>query len=381
MPKILYFYPDNPLIINQGNNARAHTLLQYFKSRSFSVDFVGESKENFTEKNLEELKQQELISNGFLIRKRKKSGLKYLFGYSIPNKIKNGTSLFNRLGVGQLEDFNTILKNNNYDYIIVSYALFAPFIEDRSLTKSAELIVDTHDFFTAQFKDHKKFKAGKVLETELKLLNKFDTLWSISTEEKFVFTQFLPNKNILTVPHGVQDKSSRTLKEPSIDIFYIGSNNPHNIQSAKWFFSKVYPMLSKDITIKVVGRVCEAVPELPNVSKETFVENIDKLYEQTKITICPMLSGTGLKIKVVESLSYGLPVVCNERGVDGLLSKVNNGCLVSNDPKEFAQYISQLLGDQEFYSQHAREARDFFNASLVEDKVFSNLDVFFKLNP
>lgn len=44
--RILYFYPENPLSLNQGNNARANALLEYFKNRSIEVDFVGvESKE------------------------------------------------------------------------------------------------------------------------------------------------------------------------------------------------------------------------------------------------------------------------------------------------------------------------------------------------
>ena len=123
----------------------------------------------------------------------------------------------------------------------------------------------------------------------------------------------------------------------------MGSNNPHNTNAAKWFFDKVYPLLPDTIKITVVGRVCSAVPEKENIEKIEYAENLSEYYKKSKITICPMLSGTGLKIKVVESLSYGIPIVCNTRGVDGLLNKLNNGCIVTNDPNEFSNAIQKLF--------------------------------------
>lgn len=382
MKKMLFFYPDNPLILNQGNNARANALLQYFKSRNFSVDIVGErhKEELFTLNDIEILKQKKLINRGFLIPKRKNKGLKYLLGTSIPNKITKFPRQFQRVSSNQTDAFKKILKQNTYDYIIISYVLFAPFIEDRKLTKNAKIIVDTHDFFTSQFYNtFKKNNVGRLFKTEINLLNKFDVLWSISPDEHFIFSQFLPQKEILTIPHGVKNKSADKKPNSTIDIFYVASNNPHNLNAAKWFFDKVYPLLPKNIQITVVGRVNQVIPDLPNVTKVTFAEDLKDYYEKTKITICPMLTGTGLKIKVVESLSYGIPVVCNERGVDGLSSKINNGCLVSNNPKEFSNYIIELLNNELIYKQQVDNAKEFFSKTLDENIVLEKLDGFFDI--
>ena len=73
-----------------------------------------------------------------------------------------------------------------------------------------------------------------------------------------------------------------------------------------------------------------------------------------------MLSGTGIKIKVIEALSYGIPVVTNRRGVDGLVNKKENGCLVSDDPKIFAEEITRLLKDEIFYNQMRDNAISYF---------------------
>lgn len=377
--KILFFYPDNPLIINQGNNSRANKLLSYLKSRNCVVDFVGEHKRDFLPEELKDIKNSGLVNNVYMVPKRKNSGLKYLFGTSIPNKIKGFPRQFQRISYNQKKYFENILNENSYDYIIISYVLFFPFIENKSLTQNSKVIVDTHDFFTGQFSQIKRTDLGKLFKTEINQLKKFDAIWAISAEEQFIFSQFLPEKEILTIPHGVESNFNLKSATKEIDLFYVASNNPHNLNSAKWFFEKVYPLLPKNIQITVVGRVNQVIDDYSNVRKIEFAESLDKLYKSSKVTICPMLSGTGLKIKVVESLSYGIPVVCNERGVDGLLSKINNGCLVSNNPNEFASFIEKLLNDEKYYNKISGEGKNFFAQSLDETIVFKKLDYFFKL--
>ena len=379
MAKILFFYPDNPLIINQGNNSRANKLLSYLKSRNCVVDFVGEHKRDFLPEELKDIKNSGLVNNVYMVPKRKNSGLKYLFGTSIPNKIKGFPRQFQRISYNQKKYFENILNENSYDYIIISYVLFFPFIENKSLTQNSKVIVDTHDFFTGQFSQIKRTDLGKLFKTEINQLKKFDAIWAISAEEQFIFSQFLPEKEILTIPHGVESNFNLKSATKEIDLFYVASNNPHNLNSAKWFFEKVYPLLPKNIQITVVGRVNQVIDDYSNVRKIEFAESLDKLYKSSKVTICPMLSGTGLKIKVVESLSYGIPVVCNERGVDGLLSKINNGCLVSNNPNEFASFIEKLLNDEKYYNKISGEGKNFFAQSLDETIVFKKLDYFFKL--
>ena len=60
--KILYFYPENPLLLTQGNNARANKLLEYFKTRNIEVDFVGEETREFTIQDSNELVKTNLVN-------------------------------------------------------------------------------------------------------------------------------------------------------------------------------------------------------------------------------------------------------------------------------------------------------------------------------
>lgn len=376
--KILYFYPENPLLLNQGNNARALALLKYFKDRNISVDFVGEKSKDLNEESLAELKKESLINEGFLLTRlnRRKNQLKYFFLFSLPRKIKGKMKDFNRTKFGQEDEFSKICSQKDYDYIIVSYACWAPLIDKLDRNK-AKLIIDTHDFLTSQFQGTKRFDMGKYFEKEINLLKKFDKVWVISNEEKYLFSQFISDKVDL-ITHSLPNNANPSKSHKTVDVLYVASDNAHNIKSANWFFETVYPHLPSNIKITVVGRVNHHFPDFENVQKLLFVDDLHELYNSTKITICPMLSGTGVKIKVIESLSYGIPVVCNERGVDGLSNKTKNGCLVANDPKLFAENMMSLLHDNQLYDKIGMEAESFFSENFDVKKTYSTLDSQFR---
>lgn len=235
--KILYYYPENPLLSNQGNNVRAHALLKYFAQKKVNLTFVGHEGSHFTNENINELIDKKLITKGFLLKKfnRKKKQIQYLLQYSIPNKILRKLTDFDRIRITQGKEFNEILKNDSFDYILISYAYWASLVHNNPNIKNAKLIVDTHDFLTSQFQNSKKFSLGKYFEKEINILNKFDEILVISTEEKFVFSQFI-KKPIHIISHGLPVKN--TIENKTIDIIYVASDNEHNVAAAKWFFEK-----------------------------------------------------------------------------------------------------------------------------------------------
>jgi len=382
MKNILFFYPENPLLKQQGNNARAFCLLEYFKAQNYQVDFVSleqPDKENFTNTHLDTLKRKHLITNGWLLKRSKRSGIKYLL-FSIKQKISNlfnnKVSDFDRIRFGQGEELALITKDKTYDLIIISYAYYHGFLKYLNTTPS-KTIVDTHDFLTSQFQSHKQFNLGNYFSHEIQLLNDFDTVWAISSEEHYLYSQFLGDK-VKLAPHVLEDNSSKINQVKSIDLIYVASDNSHNVKAAQWFFNNVYPLLNKDITITVVGKISQVIPDFKNVNKQSYVEDLSSLYQASRVSICPMLTGTGLKIKVVEALSYALPVVCNERGLDGLLNKTNNGCMVTNSETEFAAFIDQLLTDKKMYDKQSELAAEFFKQSFSKQSVYSKLNASLK---
>ncbi len=377
--KILYFFPENPLLKNAGNKTRVLNLLDYFKSKDILVDFVSDDIFDFkTEEEKVQLVNKGLANQVTILkRKPKKDNLfKYLTEYKIPRKFYKKKGHYSRVWFYHKIHFKQLLKETKYDYIIISYIFFMDLI-DREYTKGAKVILDTHDFITANCQYEKDFLLGAWFQEEIEIANKADEVWAISNDEYYVFTQFCKNE-VRLIPFWEEDNTKEDINiRKEYDLIYVASDNPHNIKSCQWFFSEVYPLLPPTITICVIGKITNHVEEYSNVTKIRFVESLKEYYQRTRISVCPMLTGTGVKVKVIEALSYGLPIVCTLRGVDGLSNKTNNGCWVAENEKEFAENIIKLLNNPELYKKYKKQSVEYFLENYSKEIGYKKLDSIF----
>jgi glycosyltransferase involved in cell wall biosynthesis len=385
MKKILFFMPDNPLQKVAGNRTRALSMLSYFKSRNFEIDFVSEYfTGRWNETDIKAFEQSGLATNTHVIKKKpsKKNLLFYLLFYKLPNFFYQNKKWFFPLQFPELvtlrfkSAFKKILKENNYDFIYINYASWATLVENNHLTKKSIKIIDTHDFITAQHQ--KKNDIGQSFKEEIRRISLFDIALAISVEEQYIFSQFCKNKVVLVPMMMDKPENFNTTEERSFDLIYVASDNVHNRKSAKWFFNEVYPLLPMNLHICIIGQINEHLNiNASNIIAVNFAEDLSTYYQNARVALCPMLTGTGTKIKVVEALSYGLPVVCNSRGVDGLINKTNNGCLVSDDPIEFGNNIMKLLTDKSEYKKQAENALAAFCLNYEKKECYKKLDQIF----
>ncbi len=383
--------PDNPTGKDAGNKMRTIQLLNYFTSRADSIELdfaIEQFWSQWAEKDLglftEKFPDISLHVLSRKVSKKNKSG--YLFRYKLPQFLLSGKRLFRKPALPDLNThllqkaFNKLVQQKHYDYIIISYVTWASLVRNNPFVKGSKLINDTHDFITGQIKDKKSVRLGKAFEQEMKRLSLFDEIWSVSTDEQYLFSQFCKADQRL-VPIMFDRNYERKPKDTgySYDLICIGSKNEHNIKSFNWFFEKVYPLLPEEIRICVIGQVCQFVPDNKNVYKIPFAEHLDAYYFQSKVAICPMLSGTGVKVKTVEALSYGLPVVCTQRGLDGLPWKEHNGCLRGDDPSSFAKHILSLLNDDGLYQETKTQGIQLFNRYFEKTQCYQHLDQAFSI--
>ncbi|UIR56304.1 glycosyltransferase family 4 protein [Sphingobacterium sp. SRCM116780] len=360
--RILYLMPDNPLGTKAGNLTRTNYLLDYFErnKESFDVDFVSylywdeESKMNFS-------KRFPTINLKIVLTKMPKDNLvKYFFKSKIPKLLERfrKKAKIDEVTPYLKTELDTLQKERKYDIALISYSKEGRVIEHWSNTYC---ILDTHDFLTLQkissITEERKY-FGQAFQEEIDILNLYDEVWTYSSEEHYIFDQFT-NANVKLVPVSspiIKNNENSTVKYP---ILYVASDNHHNIKSMNWFIEQVLPLLG-GTEVFVIGKICSKIQNANHLIKLGVVDDLDEFYQHSKVIICPMLSGTGIKIKVLEALSYGLPVVTTRRGVDGLVNKSQNGCLISNDPLDFAQNIKKLLEDPIFYQEYSLEAKVYF---------------------
>lgn len=382
MATILYFFPMNPERVKAGNELHARNILKYFRDRNHIVDLISSNDYwggVVDPQDVQSLFRQGLIRNHYNLSKKPQiSGFRDFIRYEIIRFIRKKLkfrkpSLSNFVTDYSKSQFTKILKAEQYDYIIVSYAFWAELIKNNRLTGAAKTIIDTHDFLTAQEYAQRKIRLGAAFSEEIQRLNLFDEIWTVSSDEHYLFSQFC-QKPVRLVPICTDKKPSAPYPQPEFDLIFVGGDNPHNIKAMDWFFKQVYPLLPESIHMCLVGKITAAVSEYPNVTKIPYAENLDRYYQASRISICPLLSGTGTKVKVIEALSYGLPIVCSPRGTDGLVNKRENGCLIAEKPAEFAKAILRLLENNVFYTAIQKQAEHYHDTYHTLNNFYETLD-------
>jgi len=128
----------------------------------------------------------------------------------------------------------------------------------------------------------------------------------------------------------------------------IGSGGWVNMQGVQWFFSEVWPKIRgrlPDAELWLAGGVSEECESAPGVRILGKIPRLEDFYRDCAVVINPARSGTGLKIKTIEAMAHGRPVVTTSVGAMGLDAFRGRGMVVCDTAEEFAKEATGLLAD------------------------------------
>ena len=141
---------------------------------------------------------------------------------------------------------------------------------------------------------------------------------------------------------------------------YLAHTNNFNFQGSAYFARKVLPLILRrdpSFQLRIAGNICKVIKPVEGIELMGFVEDLEGLYQRTRYSICPLLGGTGQQVKVMEAMSYGLPVVVLPRiaKATGIVDGLNG--LVAGDAESFAEACLRLWQDPELVRSLGRGAR------------------------
>jgi len=79
------------------------------------------------------------------------------------------------------------------------------------------------------------------------------------------------------------------------------------------------------------------------------VDDVMKYYRESSVAIVPLLTGSGTRLKIMEAMSFGNPVVSTGTGAEGLLVKPNNNIFIADTPQDFANAIANLIENKSLF--------------------------------
>lgn len=378
--RLLLIYPNNFLQGAMGTNNRVAQLVNIFKQIGFRVDQFGfehfsndSTFKNFTEQNKENVIENLFVydfQQGYKNNSTSRDTKLHILGERVRQKlIRNKDKIFLQDWApdGAKRYFDDVTSENDYDVIVCFYTYLASLLQNKQISSKKIYFMEDSMFIQQYSWDKGQTKGltiGRLMDEEIERLKCFDEIFCISNDEK-IFYEKITGRYIHFLPHLLPENYPQVttpLSERRWDVFFIGFNNPFNEEGLHWFLDKVYPLLNKELKILLVGSVTKTIDiKYGNVDIISFAPNLEEIYNQVKVTVCPMFRGTGMKIKVVEAMAKGVPIVCNERGVDGLPDKYLNGCLVTQDETDFAAYINRLCCDKDYYNDQSSQIKEYYN--------------------
>ncbi len=300
------------------------------------------------------------------------------------------------------EDFRLklehLLKESNYDIIQLEGSYLGQYMPSIRSGNAAKVAMRAHnlefEIWQRTAKNAGLLKrfyfsnlAKRIKKLEVQQLNEFDAIIPITERDARSLKQLGCKKPMHVTPTGM-DINSLTIETSKMEfpsVFHIGALDwPPNQEGLLWFFQKVWPLvLQKQPNLKfyLAGRNAPDKMKNLRVKNLIFVGEVDSAVDfmnSKAIGIVPLLSGSGMRIKIVEGMALGKPMVTTSIGAEGNPAKDGKEVMIADHPSEFAQKMLQLINDRTLFDDMSRNAIDFVNATFNNEVIAQSLIHFYK---
>jgi len=352
MKKVLLVTDVNFWEKSSGNRARIYSLVQYLSSQvQLTVVNTGPAPQH-----IEDFLSKKFTAEFFVLE-----NTKYLNSNGYGRRLK------------------AFLKGKHFDTIIIEYIHSSYFLN--FLTEDTRIILDAHDIISHRAEEFKKFNYPGALyelsgETEAEILSVYDNVMVLCQADADLVNAMTGPGKALLCPHPVEPRS-HPQKNIVKNIAFVASGYLPNKDAIEWFIANCWPAISAkyDVTLSIYGTVCSAlIPQAQtNVVYKGFVPDSDQIYEEADLIINPVRFGAGLKIKNMEALAHGIPLVTTTHGARGIETGINQSFLVADDAGGFIRAIGSLIENPELRQKLGESAHQLIEKRFSAAQCFEPL--------
>ncbi len=278
-----------------------------------------------------------------------------------------------------LSKVREIVTKWDVDIIQIEHSFFAPYVEAISTNGKCKKVLSFHNLGAIQYKRMRGLRTGftqrslflikwmLMLRWEAKYAEKFDHCLVVSPLEGKMLQSANPKLSISVIENGVDTELYQPLKDAfdGNTLLFVGTMGyPPNIDAVLYFCDSIMPIIQRripDIKLIVVGHEpasgIRRLSDRGNVVVTGYVPDVIPYYQQSQITIVPLRGGGGTRLKILESMALGRPVVSTTIGCEGLNVTDKENIMIADTPTEFAERVIQLLTDRKLRERISRSAR------------------------
>ena len=279
------------------------------------------------------------------------------------------------------EALNQELIYKEYDAVHTDQLWMACYaLQAKQLQPNIKLVLDEHNACFLIFERlsmREKNPVKKWLwEREANLLHKyeamvcsaFNQIVTVSDEDRHLLQDDTDRGNWITIPICVDASDDQVIEKVtvSLNVVHMGTMFwPPNVEGIEWFGSEVWPLVVKrlkDATLTIVGKnppdsVRRMERSQGNIIVTGYVSDPKPYLEKAAVFIVPLLSGGGMRVKILDAWRWGLPVVSTRIGAEGISYKDGENILIADMAEEFAEAVIRVMTNPDLSQRLMKNGR------------------------
>ena len=296
-------------------------------------------------------------------------------------------------------ELKLILESNRFDVIQLEGLYVCPYIPIIRKYSSAKIVYRAHNIeheiwdrtvinSKGIVKWYLKILAKRIRSFEINLLNEYDLIVPITERDGALLDKLGNTKSKHVSQTGIDSSvlipNAKNLEHPS--LFHIGSLEwTPNQEGLVWFLDNCWNAIHiKYPTLKfyVAGRNAplwlQKKLEAPNVVFEGEVTDAYEFMNSKSIMVAPLYSGSGMRIKIIEGMALGKPIVTTPVGTEGISTTSGKNIIVADDAAGFNKAIFELIEKRDYFDAISKNAIEFIHEKFDNLKSAGALVDFYK---
>ncbi len=288
-----------------------------------------------------------------------------------------------------------ILSNNTFDIVQMETLYLAPYMDTIRKHSNALVVMRAHNveheiwerlqqnitFLPKKY--YLKYLTSKLKRFEVDTLEAYDFLVPISEVDLMKFRKMGYTNGARAIPIGLDlegyEPTPINIYRP-LSMGFIGSLDwMPNLEGLKWFLDRIWPTMTNtfnDLELHIAGR--HAPEDLLNASKGNLVvhgevECAKDFLNQHQIMVVPLLSGSGMRAKIIEAMALGRIVITTSLGLEGIPAQDGVEVFVADSVDEFVRILSDLHYEPQILADMSVAARDFVNRNYCHHNLARDL--------
>lgn len=271
-----------------------------------------------------------------------------------------------------------ILEKEKYDIVFIDTMSMMPYLP---LGNTVKAILETQNAeseillrFAATLPDPMQkylihWEVRNLKRFEVASCLKVDKVLTLSCRDKAQLVEWnVPTEKIFVGPTYVDDPFPQPpYHGEGLDVVHVGAAHwPPNVDGILWFVKTIFPLIKRTLPstrFLIVGKEPpHKIAKLHNgvdILVLGFVEDIEKIYSNTGAFIIPLRIGSGIRIKIINAMTRGLPIVSTTVGCEGMDVVNGRHLLIADKAEEFADAVISLLNSKDIRISLGKAAHAF----------------------